>query len=121
MRIVDEVDSERQRLAGNADYHLPDSVLYKLLWEDEWISRKGQTPFTKDQYNAYMGRDKTQKIFPSLLYTPNDWLRNNIALVREMRREFQTQLDEGQTGYDELYLNIFLRYIYEKKIMTSPS
>jgi hypothetical protein len=204
MKIVNEVDAERKKLADNANYHLPDSMLHKLLWEDgNGISRKGQTPFTKDQYDAYMGKEngyknfrptienlvKTpydpvrprifidafdefvkifeeckntynrlnraqarlpkliinriaaacttyvscvpaepdfdevfnwfvkQSVFPSLLYTKSDWLRNNMTLVRKIRLEFQTQLDEKQVGYDEFYLNIFLRYIYETKCL----
>jgi hypothetical protein len=38
-----------------------------------------------------------------------------MTLIRKIRAAFQTQIEEKQAGYDEFYLNIFIRYIYETK------
>jgi hypothetical protein len=200
-QIVAEVESERQKLINNENYHLPDNFFDKLLWEnDNGIAFKGETPLKKNEYEAYkkckdfrdavenfvkvpyesvrpkifinafeefkksFGRCKNaynkqnpagraklpeliinraasactthvscipsgvdfdkvfiwfkkREIFPVLLYTKGDWLRNNLELVRKIRKEFQTKLDEKQTGYDEFYLNTFIRYIYELKCL----
>jgi hypothetical protein len=40
-----------------------------------------------------------------------------MILVRKIRAEFQTQIDKKQTGYDEFYMNIFIRYVYETKCL----
>jgi hypothetical protein len=200
-QIVGEVESERQKLVNDVNYHLPDNFLDKLLWKnDNGIAFKGETPLKENEYIAYKkrkvfrdavenlvktpyesasprkfinafeeftsiferckddynrqnpaGRSKLPKliinrtasactthvscipaeadfdkvfvwfkrreIFPVLIYAKGDWLRNNLELVKMIQKEFQTKLDGKQTGYDEFYLNTFIRYIYEVKCL----
>jgi hypothetical protein len=105
MQIAGEADSERKKLAGDAGYHLSDSILYKLLWEDKnGIARKGQTPFTKDQYKVYIGGDEGYQAFrpaiENLVRTPYDPVKPKTFI--DAYEEFVRVFDRCKHTYNRL-------------------